>query len=152
MSMKKIILLILMIMIPCNSIAGDFPSKADIYWLTQNIYHEARGEDLFGQMMVGMVTLERLHSGKWGKTIKDVVTSPSQFSWYSDGKSDKVTNKESWSSSKTIALFSLMLYSKIRDHGVMYYHNDKVHPVWTKKMIKVAVIGNHTFYKEDKKC
>ena len=144
----KILITILLILIPCNTLAGDFFDKGEVYWLTQNIYHEARGEDLYGQLMVGMVTLERLHSGKWGDTIKAVVTSPAQFSWYSDGKSDVPTNKDSWEASKGVAMLSMMLYTKIKDHGVMYYHNDTVDPYWSKSMLKVLTIGNHVFYKE----
>jgi hypothetical protein len=28
----------------------------------------------------------------------------------------------------------------------LYYHNHTVHPKWDRHMIKVAVIGHHTFF------
>ena len=131
-----------------NLYAADLNfTKGDVYWLTQNIYHEARGENLYGQLMIGIVTLDRLHSGKWGDTIKEVVTAPSQFSWYSDNKSDVPTDKKAWHGSISVAKLSLMLYSNMKDHKIMYYHNNNVHPSWANKMIKIITIGNHTFYR-----
>jgi len=140
--------IILLFLIPSISYANNFPSKSDVYWLTQNIYHESRGESIYGQIMIGIVTLERLNSGRWGNDIRSVVTAPSQFSWYSKGKSIVPNNKKSWDGSKVIAKLSLMIYDNIKNSKIMYYHNNNVHPKWAKKMYKIITIGNHTFYKE----
>lgn len=44
------------------------------------IYHEARGESRVGQAAVGHVVVNRVRSGKWGRTVRDVVWYPKQFS------------------------------------------------------------------------
>ena len=144
----KVILIIAMLIIPCTLCAGDFPSKGDIYWMTQNIYHEARSEPLIGQIVVGLVTLERLADGRWGNTIKKVVTSKKQFSWYSDGKSDVPTEKKAWNEVKGVAILSYIVYNIWKGSGIMYYHNQTCKPYWSNVYDEVMTIGQHTFYKE----
>ena len=147
--MKKIILIIMiLIMIPTISYSRDFPSDSDVYWLTQNVYHESRDQSFLGQMMVAIVTLERLKDGRWGNSIKKVVTARKQFSWYSDGLSDIPKNKKAWKESKRVAKLSFLLYNEKEKHGIMFYHNHTVQPYWSKDMIEIAIIGNHTFYTE----
>jgi spore germination cell wall hydrolase CwlJ-like protein len=150
--MKKIILILsfLMAIIPCNLFARDFPSKNDIYWLSQNIYHEARGESLYGKFMIGVVTLERLRCGKWGNNVKSVVTAPHQFSWYHKNKNYTIAENESWTLSQYVAIFTLSIFPEKSHNGIMYYHNKNVHPLWASKMKKITEVGNHIFYKEVK--
>jgi spore germination cell wall hydrolase CwlJ-like protein len=146
--MKVILFLVLLCPLSVHANEIKLPSQSDIYWLTQNIYHEARNQSLLGQLMIGMVTLERLNDGRWGDSIKSVVTARKQFSWYSDGKSDIPQNKKVYKEIKKVALLSIMLYSSSEIDGVMFYHNDSVNPYWTKSMVKYTTIGNHIFYKE----
>ena len=143
----KYILILILILTPALSY-GKIPDKADIYWLSQNIYHEARGECNIGKLLVGIVTLERLDHGRWGNTVKDVVTSKHQFSWYWDGKSDIPKNKKEWKESKGVAILTYMVYSVFNSTGIMYYHNKSVSPSWSKKMTKVITMENHIFYRE----
>ena len=49
--------------------------------LAMNIYHEARGERMEGQIAVAQVTLNRAAHEEWPSTICDVVYQPKQFSW-----------------------------------------------------------------------
>jgi len=126
-------------------------TKSDIYWLTQNIYHEARSESTIGQIMVGIVTLSRLESKRWGTTIKSVVTAPNQFSWYHKGKILIPQNKKEWNKIKNVALYSILVYSLFQHHGIMFYHNHNANPDWNNKMHRVFAIGNHIFYIERRK-
>ena len=126
-------------------------TKSDIYWLTQNIYHEARSESIAGQIMVGIVTLSRLESKRWGTTIKSVVTAPNQFSWYHKGNILIPQNKKEWNKIKNVAFYSILLYSLFQHHDIMFYHNHDIIPNWSNKMCRVFVIGNHTFYIERRK-
>jgi len=145
------VFLFLMSFVP-NIYSQDFPTKSDIYWMTQNIYHESRGESINGQYMVGVVTMNRLHNGRWGNTIKQVVTSPSQFSWYSDNISNVPSNINSWNRSRGVAIRVISDYNVRGRHGgrrgITHYHNNTVRPRWSRKMHRVKTIGNHTFYKE----
>lgn len=59
-------------------------SERDIALLAQNAYHEARGEGAVGQLAVTQVTLARLASGKFGKSVAEVIFSPYQYSWTHD--------------------------------------------------------------------
>lgn len=127
----------------------DFhPSKVDLYWLTQNIYHEARGEESLGMIMVGYVTLQRLTDGRWGNTIKKVVTSKHQFSWYWDGKSDIPKDELSWNMCKAAAMISILLNEITGYQGVVYYHDLRVNPKWKHTLEKLGKIGNHIVYKD----
>jgi len=129
--------------------AEDDFARSETYWLTLNIYHEARGEHPFGMLMVALVTLDRQDDGRWGDTIKEVVTAPAQFSWYSDGKSDIPTDEESWELSKKVALFAQMTYSSFGDHfNVTHYHALSVSPYWKDELERALVFGNHVFYRE----
>ena len=70
--------------------------------LSLNIYHEARSESKLGQEAVGLVTMNRVYDGRYPDTVCDVVyqshvdskgrpkRNRCQFSWYCDGKSDKI--------------------------------------------------------------
>jgi spore germination cell wall hydrolase CwlJ-like protein len=134
---------------PSSSWGNKAYTDGDVYWMTQNIYHEARGESTYGQMMICLVTLQRLYSGRWGDTIKDVVTAPGQFTWYHDNKPDIPSDKKAWKTAKTIAIVVMYLYDDNNvTERIMYYHNNTVSPCWSKKMIRVAIIGNHIFYRE----
>ena len=45
---------------------------ADLYLLAATVYTEAGGEDYMGQVAVANVILNRLRSGKFGKTLSSV--------------------------------------------------------------------------------
>lgn len=126
----------------------EFESE-EMRWLALNIYFESRGEDPYGMLLVGLVTLDRVNKGKWGNTIEEVVTAPHQFSWYSDGKSDIPKNKKAWKKSKRIAFFANMIYSLMGDRiDLTYYHSKDVNPVWAKNLEMALTEGNHIFYRE----
>ena len=55
-------------------------SEQDLYLMAATIYTEAGGEAYEGQVAVANVLLNRLRSGKYGKTLEDVVYQPYQFS------------------------------------------------------------------------
>jgi spore germination cell wall hydrolase CwlJ-like protein len=61
-------------------------SEEEIDHLVQNVYHEARGEPLKGQLAVAQVTLARLASGRYGRSLTDVIYKKNQFSWTGDAR------------------------------------------------------------------
>ncbi len=154
--MKKWLIIVLMVVIGCflfpsfsSANQKEFsPTNVDIYWLTQNIYHEARGEGTFGMIMVGYVTLQRLTDGRWGNTIKKVVTSKHQFSWYWDGKSDIPKDELSWNTCKSAAMVSILLNGITGYQGVIYYHDPRVNPKWRYALDQIGKVGNHIVYKD----
>lgn len=60
-------------------------TDSDRELIAQLLYHEARGESLECQKAVVSVIINRLNSGKWGKTIKDVIYAKNQFEPVSRG-------------------------------------------------------------------
>ncbi len=138
-------------------------SKDDHHWLALNIYHEARGESLHGMMAVAFVTMNRVHHRRFPDTIKGVVQDPHQFSWYSDGVSDKPMNTSIWEDVQEVATLCLELYNTgadvdkgddtpdwIVEDALFYYAPKKMaEPYWVaaENMIKTTEIGNHIFYK-----
>lgn len=121
-------------------------AQAETHCLAQNIYHEARGETVLGQIAVAQVTLNRLSSGKFQKTICEVVFANKQFSW-TISKLKTVRDIKAWQGALNLA--HRMLTDKtirLPDFDATYFHTKQVSPRWKAKKRIVAVIGNHIFY------
>jgi len=128
--------------------------KAEIACIAYNVYFEAGKEPFTGKVAVGNVTNKRKDSRFWESSYCGVVKAgyehkgqigSCQFSWYCDGKHDKI-----------------YLYSKYKDNGVIKYElNKKVYTAWVHS-IKVAieqyigqaedVTGGATHYYNPKVC
>jgi len=120
---------------------------SELACLTRNIYHEARGEPIVGQVAVGIVTLQRMSSPHYPNTICEVVYQPYAFSWTAKPhpKEDpKVFYGQCLSAARQALLAKVMIPNEFQaDH----YHNLSVHPYWANSKTLVAQIGNHKFYK-----
>lgn len=119
-----------------------------IFWLTLNLYHEARGEPPEVQMAVAHVTMNRALDRK--KTVSDVVKEPYQFSWTTTKLKQKpwVTDSETFLRCGIIALTAIIMPDITK--GSTYYHERKVEPYWAKKMTKTKTTEKFYFYKEKK--
>jgi len=135
--------------------------------LAKNIYFEARGESVQGQVAVSHVVLNRVKSKRFPNTICGVVKQgvasswylehhnkvvPArhmcQFSWYCDGKPDHPINVDAWVRSVKIASDVMRgIHSDITG-GAMWYHADYVSPNWCDDFQHVRSIDTHRFYKE----
>lgn len=145
------------------------PEEKAIECLALNIYHEARNESSVGQLAVAWVVINRVKSelfpdsvcgvvydgriSKWHKenTGKIVpLRNKCQFSWYCDGKSDKVYNPAKFEEARHIAFNVLWKGTKVVDptQGALWYHADYVNPRWSKDYERTIKIGTHIFYKE----
>lgn len=145
----SILVLLLVALLPKAISAGDRAScvpASEVFWLAKNIYHEARGEGELGMIAVGIVTVNRSRNSNYPSTIKGVVTQRNQFSWY--GKVDKVNDRQAWLKSLTIAQQILNGEQRgLQLKNVYYFHTRHVKPAWREKLVKVAEIGNHIFYR-----
>lgn len=147
--MNKLIILLVAIFLYLPLSAGLLPEKkslvvpqAELNCLTKNIYREASGEPFTGKLAVGVVTINRLLSGKYGNTICKVVYYPGQFSWTRE--SDTKISKDKWQESLLAASMVLEDRGILGNFKATHFHNKTVKPNWGLK--KVAVIGNHLFY------
>ena len=117
--------------------------------LALNIYHEAKGEPIMGQLAVGFVTLNRVGHEDFETTICKVVYQPGQFSWVAN-KPGTPKEKEAWNTAVQIA-HSLVKKKATNDitDGATYFHANYVSPGWGKRFTKTAVVGKHVFYRKD---
>lgn len=141
------------------------------YCLAQNVYHEARGEEIGGQFAVASVTLNRANDSRFPNTVCEVVQQTAisrvtnkivcAFSWYCEnnqrGKEIPVMNRDGTINQKVIDQFKTaavvavtVLNGEAEDktHGATHFHNPYIsQPAWRLTMKKTISIGNHIFYK-----
>lgn len=111
--------------------------------LSLNIYHEARGEPLEGQIAVAYVTHRRA-KGDSSKYCQ-VVRSPGQFSW-TQQRGVRVDKKSTaWKTAQAVAKSFLLFPDKTK--GATHYHEKKVSPRWNRSLKRVASVGRHVFYR-----
>lgn len=124
------------------------------FYLAATVYHEARGEPMEGQIAVAHVILNR--ALKRGLTVQEVVFKSRQFSCYNKGK---LPIKDYHAFVIAMEVVERCLEERLHGknlHGATYYMNEKLVlklygrlPSWHDVVKKVAVIGQHTFYKEN---
>ena len=141
-----------------------------IQCLAMNMYHEARDQGTAGRLAVSAVVMNRVNDDRFPNTICEVVLQAQmkkswrtglpipirnkcQFSWYCDGKSDEVKDKKTYQ--KILDFSSLILHNNIRfvdiTDGATHYHADYVKPDWANTKTRTTEIGDHIFYRWEKK-
>tara|TARA_R100000995_G_scaffold44236_1_gene20747 strand:+ start:10778 stop:11194 length:417 start_codon:yes stop_codon:yes gene_type:complete len=126
------------------------------------VYFEARGEPIAGQLAVANVVMNRARSSKYPDTPCEVVTQgPTyvgsthpvkhrcQFSFYCDGKPEKITDHDAWLTAMRVATAVRDTSSQHLDvsEGATHYHTTEVSPRWRYTMRVTVQIGQHIFYK-----
>jgi len=114
-----------------------------------NIYHEARGERVEGQIAVAHVTMNRVNHENWPDTICDVVYQSKQFSWTHMIKDHTPNEKRAWKEAQVIARDVMIGNTEDPTKGAEFYHANYVNPWWAKSYTLTKVIGNHLFYSLD---
>jgi hypothetical protein len=123
--------------------------------LATAVYFEARGESAKGQKAVAEVILARTRVPGRPKSICGVVYEGSkrrtgcQFSFTCDGIADRVRSHEAWRQAMRVATNVMRTGGKVNPvaGGATFYHADYVSPGWASRMVKVAEIGTHIFYR-----
>ena len=115
--------------------------------LALNIYYEARGQAVTDQQAVGHVTLNRVKSPKWPKTICSVVHQSGQFSWTRDGRSDIPSNPKALAEAKRIA--NQVLDGELEDNtdGATYFYNYHMAKPPVRKYQVTLVTRHHKYLK-----
>jgi spore germination cell wall hydrolase CwlJ-like protein len=123
----------------------------EVECLARNIYFEAGGESYVGKVAVAEVTLNRVKSSSYPKTVCDVVYQKTkgvcQFSWVCESKKPVNVRAENWIESMRIS--EQMLVSKKQTNvvgGAKFFHAHYVEPSWSRTKTFVRKIGNHLFY------
>ncbi len=121
-----------------------------LFWLTLNVYHEARSEPEIGQIAIVHVTLNRARQQRL--PIKDIVTKPHQFSWTRQkNKSNYIPNNTKVFIDCLHAVYVALQTPDITQ-GATHYHLDSITPYWTHEYIYIGQFGSHKFYKEQSKA
>lgn len=115
-------------------------SSWDLECLARLVFGEARGESYEGMVAVASVALNRLESGQFGKTIRDVIFQPGAFTAVSDGQYYLKPNAISYSAAEAA------LKGWDPSDGALYYWNPAKATskwIWSRNIIKT--IGRHVF-------
>jgi N-acetylmuramoyl-L-alanine amidase len=129
-----------------SQVSGVSVDPQELVCLSNNIYHEARGESQAGQIAVAYVTLNRVEKPDFGDTICEVVNDRHQFSWTSNGKSDVIKDREAYVKSMRVAINTIQGIEPDPTEGATYFYNPRVaNPAWSREFTVSAVIGQHKF-------
>jgi len=116
-------------------------SRDDILLLARIIHGEARGEDFKGMVAVGAVILNRVESGDFPNSIREVILQQGQFSCLIDGQAHYYPSEKSINAAKAAMLGYDPTY------GALYFYNPRVatNTRWISGRPVVIKIGNHLF-------
>lgn len=122
----------------------------EVECLAKNIYYEAGSEPYKGKLAVAQVTMNRVKSNQFPRTVCGVVYQKSrgicQFSWVCENDLHPRSGSQ-WKQSLKIAeniLINKKSYNVVG--GAKYFHATYVDPAWSNTKNMVAQIGNHIFY------
>ncbi|MEQ7873567.1 cell wall hydrolase [Sphingomonas sp. ASV193] len=120
--------------------------------MTQAIYYEAGFEPLQGRRAVAQVVLNRMRHPAFPKSVCGVVYQGStgavcQFSFVCDGSLYRRPAAAAWKAAQDVAEAALAGYVEKSVGLATHYHADYVAPRWAPMLAKVAVVGQHIFYR-----
>jgi hypothetical protein len=125
------------------------------YCLAQAIYFEARGEAIEGQFAVGRVIKNRVEDTRYPDTICGVVFQNQdwihrcQFSFACDRASDNPKEMASWAMARRLANLVQASWVPNEIGAATHYHATYVQPGWAERMDRIALVGDHIFYREE---
>lgn len=133
-------------------------TDGDLECMAKNIYFEAGTESWTGKLAVGRVVLNRVADARYPGNICDVIYDGyrpgyrnCQFSWYCDGKSDRITDRirvsKNWQDSERAAVMILLGGYEGIVEGATHYHANYVRPAWRHELTFVTRIDTHIFYR-----
>lgn len=156
--MKKFLIALAVIFAANSAYAQTEYENSQVICLAKNIYFEARSSSYADQIAVADVVMNRVESTSYPNTICGVVQQgyvegrrDCQFSWYCDGKSDRIPdieNNDHWWDALDIA--SDMYFNgnwRGLTEGATNYHATYVRPAWRHNLDLVGRIGEHIYYR-----
>ncbi len=169
--MKELLASLLLISAPIDAGPQNYVHENHVECLALNMYYEARDQGTAGKLAVSAVVLNRVNDNRFPNSICEVVTqgptrkswkdpntsypirNKCQFSWYCDGLSDKPKNEKVYKSALDFS--RLILHNDVKfidiTDGATHYHADYVEPDWAKTKTRTTEIGDHIFYRWEKK-
>jgi spore germination cell wall hydrolase CwlJ-like protein len=122
--------------------------------MTAAIYYEAGFESTDGQRAVAQVVLNRMRHPAFPKSVCGVVFQGAdhkgggcQFTFTCDGALAREPQPEAWARARKVAEAALNGYVMKKVGMATHYHAEYVAPYWSPTLVKLAVIGQHIFYR-----
>jgi spore germination cell wall hydrolase CwlJ-like protein len=120
--------------------------------LTQAVYFEAAYEPIAGRRAVAQVVINRALHPAFPKSICGVVYQGvnrpvCQFSFTCDGSLNRRPNPAKWQEAEDVARAALGGYVETSVGHATHYHANYVSPYWAPKLVKIAQLGAHIFYR-----
>ncbi len=144
---------------PFNPAASPFQfgnvleSSRELECLAEAVYYEARGETPSGQAAVAQVVLNRVRHPAFPKSVCGVVFQGAhrkigcQFSFACDGSMGRGRERGAWNRAQKIASRALSGAVMNEVGSATHFHTTGVSPGWGPRLLKVAQVGMHVFYR-----
>ena len=121
--------------------------------LAATLYLEARDQPMLGQIAVAEVALRRHAAAEPSEDLCDVLLQPNQFALSTVSPRYRFKHLESWQRAFEIAGSTISRWS--RDGGRIsvvpdadhFYAYNRVSPAWAVNGERLAMIGDHAFYR-----
>ena len=139
-----------------NDFLMGMPQSADgqVQCLQEAIYHESRGEDIYGQFAVAEVILNRVDLPNYPADVCGVVhqnahrRNACQFSYACNGRSRAMTETGARRLAGSIAQIMISGAPRELTDGATHFHTTAVRPRWSRSFQRTAQFGSHLFYRE----
>ncbi|AGL01460.1 cell wall hydrolase [Desulfoscipio gibsoniae] len=126
-----------------NISRGDI-SREDLLLLARAIHAEARGESFEGQVAVGAVILNRLHSPHFPDSVREVVFQRSKNLYQFTPVSDGTINLSPDETAIKAATKALEGYDPT--NGALFFYNPSIaSDRWIRSLPVLTKIGSHVF-------
>ena len=128
-------------------------SSRELECLADAIYYEARGETPSGQAAVAQVVMNRVRHPAFPKSICGVVFQGAvnrtgcQFSFACDGSMRRARDVGAWARARKIASRTLAGAMPSEVGSATHFHTINVSPGWGPRLLRVAQVGMHIFYR-----
>lgn len=110
------------------------------------IFFEAQGEPLAGQLAVAEVILNRAKSGRFPADVCGVITQRGQFGFVRGGAIPAIdATRAGWKRAVAVAKVAMAEAWNSPAANALYFNAARRSPA--ARAIRVAAIGNHTFYR-----
>jgi len=132
------------------------PQAADeqVQCLQEAIYHESRGEDVYGQFAVAEVILNRVDLSNYPGSVCGVVhenahrRNACQFGYACNGRSRAMSEPRARRLAGAIAQIMMSGAPRELTDGATRFHTTGVRPRWARSFQRTGQFGSHLFYRE----
>jgi hypothetical protein len=121
--------------------------------LAEAIYYEARSENIYGQLAVAEVVVNRVGHRAYPETICGVVYQGSelstgcQFTFTCDGSMETAPRGRGWDRAQRVAAHMTMGFARPVTRQATHYHTVQIDPYWSGSLVRTRTVGEHIFYR-----